>query len=367
MKKKLLAILLSGVCVLSVAACGAAGSETAGQTEEAAAEETATAQVDSKETEAAQEADSQGAESAEAEVSEGEEAEASETESKPEDSPVIWCMDEEGIKNEELGVMLRRDNGILEKLSLGVGMQAIVENDTYYPNIGCDYYDGDLDDYIAENTDFEKGMLGNECAFAYQSYEQFGLDAVKFAFVGNGMVLTMDVVISFDSESEEDINADDCLTAINLQPCKDFSQDCLAYTTEEGLYSPALGIAITCEEGKNEVNGQYARLSPDNKDDYSRWFALSSNRWGGSAQEIVDSYVGKNTDDNTEELEGTVETTIAGYQYLGRGVIWRSPWADMENREEWMFVSDDVKWSIEFWCTEEEGHETYLSLLEPLQ
>ena len=363
MKKKLLAILLSGVCVLSVAACGAAGSETAGQTEETTVEEETTAQ----ETDSLGAETAESAESTETEVSEGEEAEASETESKPEDSPVIWCMDEEGIKNEELGVMLRRDNGILEKLSLGVGMQAIVENDTYYPNIGCDYYDGDLDDYIAENTDFEKGMLGNECAYAYQSYEQFGRDAVKFAFVGNGMVLTMDVIISFDSESEENINADDCLTAINLQPCKELSQDCLAYTTEEGLYSPALGIAITCEEGRSEFYGQSASLSPDNKDDYSRWFDLSSNRGEGSAQEIVDSYVEKETDDDTEGIEGTVETTIAGYQYLGRGVIYHAPWGAEDNREEWEFVSDDIRWSIDFWCTEEEGQETYLSLLEPLQ
>ena len=366
MKKRLLAILLSGVCVLSVAACGAAGSETAGQTEEAAAEETATAQVDSKETEAAQEADSQGAESAEAEVSEGEEAEASEMESKPEDNPVIWRMDEEGIKNEELGVMLRRDNGILEKLSLKQSMTVFWENEDIMPyqEFACDYYAGDLDDYIAENAGFEKGMLGNECAYACRVYEN---NDMEFAFVGNGMALTTYVSFSTGAEPKENVEANDYLAEANLQPCKEFSKDCLAYMTEEGLYCPALGVAVTCEEGKNEVNGQYARLSPNDDNDYSRYLILSSYRWEGSAQEIVDSYVGKNTDDNTEELEGTVETTIAGYQYLGRGVIYCSPWADMENREEWMFVSDDVKWSIEFWCTEEEGHETYLSLLEPLQ
>ena len=368
MRRKLLAILLSGVCVLSAAACGKTGLETASPEKEAAQEEA----VSGEEAQEEQEADAQSIEAAESaepegtEASEGEEAEASENEAETEDNPVIWRMDEEGIKNEELGVMLRRDNGILEKVSLGVGMKAIVENDKYYPHVSCNYYAGDLDDYIAENAGFEKGVLGNECAYAYQSYEQYGRDAAKFAFVGSSMVLTMYVDISFDSESERNVDADDCLTAVNLQPCEEFSQNCLAYTTEEGLYSPALGIAITCEKGRSEFYVQSASLSPDNEDDYIRWFVLTSDRGAGSAQEIVDSYVENKTDDNTEGIEGTVETMIAGYQYLGRGVVYHDPWSDEYNSEEWEFVSDDIRWSISFSCTEEEGHETYLSIIEPL-
>ena len=366
MRRKLLAILLSGVCVLSAAACGKAGLETASPEKEAAQEEA----VSGEEAQEEQEADAQSTEVAEStepegtEASEREEAEASENEAETEDNPVIWRMDEEGIKNEELGVMLSRDNGILEELSLKQSMMVFWEDEGISPiqEFDCDYYAGDLDDYIAENEGAEKGMLGNECAYAYQIYK----NDVKFAFVGNGMILSMYVSFYTGAEPDENVDINDYLAAANLQPCKEFTQDCLAYITEEGLYCPALGVAVIYEEGKNEINGQYAWLYPSDDNDYHRHLMLSSYRWGESAQEIVDSYVENNTDDNTEGIEGTVETMIAGYQYLGRGVVHHSPWADENNWEEWKFVSDEVKWSIDFECTEEEGHETYLSIIEPL-
>lgn len=359
MRRRLLAVVLSAACVLLAAACGAAGSETAAPTEEAAQEEAG----------AAQEADAQGAEAAEnaesveTEASEGEETETSEMEEEPEDSPAIWRMDEEGIKNEEFGVMLSRDNGILEELSLKQSMMVFYEDDGISPiqEFNCYYYAGDLDDYIAENEGAEKGMLGNECAYAYQTYD----NDIKFAFVENGMILSMYVSFYTGAEAKENVDINDYLAAANLQPCKEFTQDCLAYITEEGLYCPALGVAVIYEEGKNEINGQYAYLSSETED--FKFLQLSSSRGGGSAQEIVDNYAKNSVNDNTEELDGTVETTIAGYQYLGRGVIYHDPWADEDNREKWEFISDDVKWSIDFWCTEEEGYETYLSFIEAMQ
>lgn len=359
MRRRLLAVVLSAVCVLLVAACGAAGSETAAPTEEAAKEEAEAAQeADTQDTETAEDA-----ESAETEASEREETEASETVEEPEVSPVIWRMDEEGIKNEEFGVTLSRDNGVLEKLSLKQSMMVFYENDGISPiqEFNCNYYAGDLDDYITENEGSEKGMLGNECVYAYQIYKN---NDIKFAFVENGIILSMYVSFNTGAEPDENVDINDYLAAANLQPCKEFTQDCLAYITEEGLYCPALGVAVIYEEGKNEINGQYAWLSSETED--FKFLQLSSSRGGGSAQEIVDSYAKNNVNDNTEELDGTVETTIAGYQYLGRGVIYHDPWADEDNREKWKFVSDDVKWSIDFWCTEEEGYETYLSIIEQL-
>ena len=359
MRRRLLAVVLRAVCVLLVAACGAAGSETAAPTEEAAKEEAEAAQeADTQDTETVEDA-----ESAETEASEREETEASETVEEPEVSPVIWRMDEEGIKNEEFGVTLSRDNGILEKLSLKQSMMVFYENDGISPiqEFNCNYYAGDLDDYITENEGSEKGMLGNECVYAYQIYKN---NDIKFAFVENGIILSMYVSFNTGAEPDENVDINDYLAAANLQPCKEFTQDCLAYITEEGLYCPALGVAVIYEEGKNEINGQYAWLSSETED--FKFLQLSSSRGGGSAQEIVDSYAKNNVNDNTEELDGTVETTIAGYQYLGRGVIYHDPWADEDNREKWKFVSDDVKWSIDFWCTEEEGYETYLSIIEQL-
>ena len=271
MRRRLLAVVLSAVCVLLVAACGAAGSETDAPTEEATKEEAEAAQeADTQDTEAVEEA-----ESAETEGSEGEETEASEIEEEPEVSPAIWCMDEEGIKNNELGVMLSRDNGILEELSLKQSMMIFYENDGISPiqEFNCNYYAGDLDDYIAENEGAEKGMLGNECAYAYQIYEN---NDIKFAFVENGMILSMYVSFYTGAEPDENVDINDYLAAANLQPCKEFTQDCLAYITEEGLYCPALGVAVIHEEGKNEINGQYVWLSSETED--FRCLQLSSSR-----------------------------------------------------------------------------------------
>lgn len=364
MKKKLLAILLSAACVLSVAACGAADFETASQIEEATTEETETAEEvqDAQEDAASGTELAEDTETAETEASEGEEVAADET---GEEHPVIWRMDEDGIKNEDLGVLLRRDNGILEELSLNLSMMVSWKDEDISPiqEFKCYYYAGNLDEYIAENSEYdEKGILGNECEYAYWIRKES--NDTQFAFVGNGMVLTMYVGFYSSAELKENVDVNDYLEQVNLQPCGEFSQDGLAYITDEGLYCPALGISVTYEDGKNEARGHGATLSADN--DELKYLGVSSYRWDGSAQEIVDSHVNKNLDDNTAEIEGTVETTIGGYHYLGRGVTNNREWRGEKNIEEWTFVSDDIRWCIDFWCMEDEGYEAYLSIIEPL-
>lgn len=363
MKKKLLAILLSAACVLSLAACGAADSETVSQTEEATTEETETGEEvqDAQEDAASGTELAENTEAAETEASESEEVAADET---VEEHPVIWRMDEEGIKNEDLGVLLRRDNGIMEDLSLNLSMTVSWEDEDISPlqEFKCDYYAGDLDEFIAENADFEKGKLGNECEYAYRIDEP---NSTKFAFVGNGMVLTTYVGFNSNAEPKENVDINDYLEQMNLQSCEEFSQDGFAYITDEGLFCPAIGVSITYEESKTEVNGQYAWLAP-NSDDYWHYLEIASFRSWGSAQEVVDTYVENKTqyDGDYIEIEGTVETTIGGYRYLGRGVT--KEWMGEKNLAEWKFVSDDIIWSIDFKCEVDEGHEAYLSIIEPL-
>lgn len=363
MKKKLLAILLSAACVLSVAACGAADSETVSQTEGVTTGETETGEEvqDAQEDAVSGTALAEDAEAVEMEVSEREEVAADEIE---EEHPVIWRMDEDGIKNEDLGVLLCKDNGILEDLSLNLSLTVSWEDEDISPfqEFKCDYYAGNLDDYIAENSDFEKGILGNGCEYAYRIDEP---NSTKFAFVGNGMVLTTYVGFNSNAEPKENVDINDYLEQMNLQSCEEFSQDGFAYITNEGLFCPAIGVSITYEEGKTEANGQYAWLAP-NSDDYWHHLEISSFRSGGSAQEVVDTYVENKTqyDDDYIEIEGTVEATIGGYHYLGRGVT--KEWMGEKNLAEWTFVSDDIIWSIDFKCEVDEGHEAYLSIIEPL-
>ena len=159
MRRKLLAILLSTACVLLAAGCGAAGSETAAPTEEAAKEEAEAAQeADSQSTEAAESAEPEETGAAEGEeTADTEEQEA--VQEEPDPNAIIWYMDEEGMKSDELGMMLCLDSEKRRELSLSQYMYVYSEGMGYQQNFECSYYDGSLDNYIAENAGFEKAML----------------------------------------------------------------------------------------------------------------------------------------------------------------------------------------------------------------
>ena len=373
MRRKALAILLSTACVLLTVACGAAGSETAGQTEEAAAEETATAQeADSQGAEAAESADDQGAEGAQ-------DAESAETDGSKEEetdgNSIIWYMDEDGIKSDELGMMISRNNGIMD-VELAQHMMVWGGGTGTQLNFTCSYYDGSLNNYIVQNADYKKGTWG-EYEYAYQ--EDLN-DNARVAFVGNGMVLEGRYYVSDRLEGE---GRDEYLTRANIQACDEFAQDCLAYLTADGLYCPALGLSITYNEdgtseyGENEIDSQYVTCS---NYDLSRSLEIRSDSYQNntsyygmgeaeSAQEALEIYVAScmepseyKTVEHTE-LDGIEETTIAGHPYLGRGLSSRSMDGIGSMDYEWLFCSDDIAWTI--WIdTEEETYESCLSVIE---
>ena len=379
MKRKLLAIVLSTACVLLAAGCGAVGSETAAPTEEAAKEEA----------EAAQKADAQNTEAAESEetgVAEGEETADSEEQEEPDPKVISWYMDEEGAKSDELGMMIPKDNGVMD-VTLNQHMMVWGDGRGTQLNFTCSYYDGSLDNYIVQNPDYEKGTLG-EYEYAYSEDESFS-DFVGVAFVGNGVVLEGSFSIS---DLLEDESIDEYLTRANVQGCDEFAQDCLAYLTEDGLYSPALGLSVTHNEdgtseyGRNEIDSQSVRCSNYglySGDEISRSLKISSDSYQNNtsfygmgeaenAQEALEIYVASCMEPSEyetieyTELEGTVETAIAGHPYLGRGLS--SRWKDNVSGSmdyEWLFCSDDIAWTI--WIdTEEETYEPCLSVIETM-
>ena len=128
MRRKLLAVLLSTACVLLAAGCGAAGLETAAPTEEAAKEETEAAQeADAQDTEAAESAEPEETGAAEGEeTADTEEQEA--VQEEPDPNSIIWYMDEEGMKSDELGMMLRLDSEKRRELSLSQYMYCCPSN-----------------------------------------------------------------------------------------------------------------------------------------------------------------------------------------------------------------------------------------------
>ena len=381
MRRKLLAILLSTACVLSAAACGKAGPETASPEKEAAQEEA----VSGEEAQEEQEADDQSTEAAESGengTAEGEEAEASEAQEEPDHKVISWYMDEEGIKSDELGMMISRDNGIMD-VALNQHMMVWGGGTGTQLNFRCSYYDGSLNNYIVQNSGYKKGTWG-EGEYAYQENGSL----VGVAFVENGVALEGSFFID-DLLEDESLN--EYLTRANVQACDEFAQDCLVYLTAEGLYCPALGLSVTYnEEGTseygNEIDSQSVRCSNYSLysgDDISRSLDISSDSYQNntglngigkaeSAQEALEIYVASCLEPDEyktveyTELEGTQETTIAGHPYLGRGLS--SRWKDDAIGSvdyKWLFCSDDVPWTI--WIdTEEETYESCLSVVEAM-
>lgn len=374
MRRKLLAILLSTACVLLAAGCGSAGSETAASTEVAGAAQEADTQ------------DTEATESAETGIPEGEETATSEEQEEPELKVISWYMDKEGAKSDEFGMMISRDNGIMD-VTLNQHMMVWGDSRGTQLNFTCSYYDGTLDNYIVQNPGYEKGTWG-EYEYAYSEDENFS-DFVEVAFVGNGVALEGGFSIS---DLLEDESIDEYLTRANVQGCDEFAQDCLAYLTEDGLYSPALALSVTYNEdgtseyGRNEIDSQSVRCSNYSLysgDEISRSLKISSDSYQNntsfygmgeaeSAQEALEIYVAScmepseyRTVEHTE-LEGTVETAIAGHPYLGRGIS--SRWKDDASGSmdyEWLFCSDDIAWTI--WIdTEEETYEPCLSVIETM-
>lgn len=381
-RRKLLAILLSTACVLLAAGCGAAGSETAAPTEEAAQEEAGAAQeADAQDTEAA--------ESVETGASEGEETEASEEQEAVHEEPdlkvISWYMDEEGVKSDELGMMISKDNGIMD-VALNQHMMVWGDSRGTQLNFTCSYYDGSLNNYIVQNPGYEKGTWG-EYEYAYSEDENFS-DFIGVAFVGNGVALEGSFSIS---DLLEDESIDEYLTRANVQGSDEFAQDCLAYLTEDGLYSPALGLSVTYNEdgtseyGGNEIDSQSVKCSNYSLysgDEISRRLDIRSDSYQNntgyyglgeaeSAQEALEIYVASYMEPDEyktveyTELEGTQETTIAGHPYLGRGLSSRSTDGFGGVDYKWLFCSDDVPWTI--WInTEEETYEPCLSVIETM-
>lgn len=382
-RRKLLAILLSTACVLLAAGCGAASSETDAPTEEAAQEEAGGAQeADAQDTEAA--------ESTETGASEGEETATSEEQETVQEEPdlkvISWYMDEEGVKSDELGMMIPRDNGIMD-VALNQHMMVWGDRRGTQQNFTCSYYDGSLNNYIVQNPGYEKGTWG-EYEYAYWVDENFS-DRIEVAFVGNGVALEGSF---FNGDLLEDESINEYLTRVNVQGCDEFAQDCLVYLTEDGLYSPALGLSVTYNEdgtseyGRNEIDSQSVRCSNYglySGDEISRSLKISSDSYQNntsfygmgeaeSAQEALEIYVAscmEPSEDKTveyTELEGTVETAIAGHPYLGRGLSARwsnGSWESMDY--EWLFCSDDIAWTV--WIdTEEETYEPCLSVIETM-
>jgi hypothetical protein len=332
MKKKLAIMVITVIMSIGLLACGSETSDLDAVESEQAVPSTEISSEDEMENEDTEETDK--------ETDEQLESENAEIVEEEETTPT-WYMDEEGIKNDEFGVVIRKDNFIQMYMDLD------------YDGIGhrftCYYYGGDLDSYIGTSykDNIEKYSIG-DMDYAYFT-DSFGSTV---AFVDDGIIVSD---MTFD-----EVNIDEYFDLITFYDETDADYaDSLAYFTYDGLYCPALGICIG--KAKDEINdigiicsaggGGIVTIYKDGRD-------------AENAQAAVDQYVeGILESSESSAIEETVETNIGKFKYLGRGVK-----NETLNMEEWLFCSDETTWSVSLTVVEDgESYEDYIGVIENLE
>lgn len=302
-----------------------------------------------------------------------------------------WYMDTEGVKNKELGIVIKRDNGVFREIALrqNVGVYTPHESGeggTIHQNtFRCSYYDGDFENYISQKEMQKASVNGIE--YAYKEHKQYDVELdkeivarVEIAIGGNGIIIGSELH-TFDFLEGETVN--DYLGRIDLiKPCGDFDMDCMAYITKEGLYCPALGISLSILGTEHCMNNIGVNLS-----DYDNFAYISLNDESvqgmgtmyymvgtNGAQEIVDKYVEgaiEPSEYKTVEsvaIDGTEQVKIGYNNFLGRGFIDKYDWTE-NGYEYWLFYSDNSTWSIDLNYDKHEGisYEDYIGVLEVLE
>ena len=267
-----------------------------------------------------------------------------------EDIVPTWYLDSEGVKNEELGVVIRKDNADLEELGLmeNFGIFTPYESGggrTDQCAFNCNYYEGSLDTYISEHSYEYENELGEKVTW---TMEKGSIDAY--------------------------------LDRINLvKPDDKSSIDCLAYLADDGLHCPALGIKFSCDDNENEIwrvavichweDSATISITDESITNMGTMYYMIDAK---NAQEVVDKYVEGSIEPNEYKtieysaLEGTVEINVGKCKYLGRGVIGQYDWSN-DKQEEWLFYSDETTWSISVGYEEGGKYEDYVNVIEELK
>lgn len=226
-----------------------------------------------------------------------------------------WYMDKEGLKNDNLQLKIGREGECISEHSLVVSLNVDNSDVTFL----CLYEDGNLDEYISQRTDMQKGMIG-DFEFAYNDMD--------FIMINNGL-LVRSTYAFWGMEAGTTI--EEWLIEKNLfKPLDATIKESMAYTTQDGLYCPAMGVAF-CKEGMvdgaseikvnyyyEDASGKYASYTLSSSVDRSvignasnvsdaiselkEYFSNSTNEWieGSSAIKIGEdelSYCGFDRED----------------------------------------------------------------------
>lgn len=301
----------------------------------------------------------------------------------------IWYMDDEGIKSEEVGILIRKDNGVLDNIE--IQMQLFEKHS--YNNWSVTYIDESLDEFIANYMEcfvtYEKkpeyGTLWNKwekyefqnMSFAYGYDERAGKGSGMIVFIENGVMLYSQL-----ADVETYGGPVEYLEKVNvIQMHEEVNEEYLVYALDDVLYCPALGVKVTCEAENNSfeefsvycLNAESTasvRISDEREHMGSKNYYMTD---ADNAQDVVDNFVNGNIDrEGNYAIEGTVEKKVADYNYLGRGYwtegqtrwLWGLWEFEEYTKENYLFYSDDSVWSIKVSYDKGNSYEDYLRIIE---
>lgn len=368
-KLKLAGILTAGICLLL---SGCAGTEkeapdTEQQTETASAEPQA------------QQEEAQNATAQEASEAESAETAAPAAEKEPE---IIWYMDEEGYKNDILGVTLKKDKAEEARASLSANVMTYAlskESGTTrgtQTSISCEYFDGTLEEYVGQSYPNYISAELNGVSYAYEN--EYGV--VYVVWVDNGIAVKIS-----KNDTIEDVPAylEEADLFHKLEA--DEETDKLLYSTDDGLYIPAIGIKIEWNSGKRkDLNSFNLCIIP--KEDNFPWINIyqNINYYYGmtrnlSAKKNIEAYIRSVTTPSeyipvTPETVGEMEEinfgkcTFIGQRIIeSTGIHLNGEWKEEGKKYSSMWATDNCDCWIEFqeMPVDSEKTETdYLSIFE---
>lgn len=322
MKRKIAMAIIAIIISAGLMACGSNSVDSADQTEPVTQE---SSEIENTDREDVPPVEMSAESTPEPEMEEEEIIE------EEEDFP-YWYMDSEGIKNETLGVIIKKDIAMTDNFTLDAQIEMKHDTDLYgaryvstHDHFSCGYYEGDLGAYISEHSnsypfsqfdEIKKGKIG-KLDYAYGESGSF-----MFVFVvDNGIVFSSELQSEYGSAEEQ-------MSGI-LESENESNTDKLAYISDDGFHIPALGILIPYASGQKgeddsiSVSGQGGKGVPlDIREDKD-------------AQSNVDFLLQDLVSYGNTAIEETVEINIGKYQFSGRGV------AKSGNDEMWYFVSND--------------------------
>lgn len=283
---------------------------------------------------------------------------------------VIWYMDSEGVKNDDLGIVIRKNNDEGRVLEIQAHLSW---RETGQAEFYCDYYDGDIDTYISEHPivygtyhipewDVKQKASINNVEYAYAIGDS---GSALVTFVGNGIAVST-VLFYDENETYEDAlnklwNEKQC-----IKLCDEFKMDCLAYLTDDGMYCPALGMEFTSADYTDLCVRSWEDPSFSNRRPAEITFRESDMGFmvdAENAQDAVKKLIEIWKKDN-EEYEnvsiGKIEPRNFGkYTYYGAEKIYS--FGSGANR----FFADNAGWYIDY--SYDEMYKDYIDCIENLE